>query len=204
MFPGGRCEGFSKFRGSTALSAQNSVLAHIARPYANALFDLAVAQKAVSSVEASLDGIGDLIRSNQDFSNLLASPVVASEVKSGVIEAIVAKAKLPELVANFLRTVADNARLFVLPAMIEAFKDLAAKERGELRAEVTSAAPLTKKQLTDLARVLKSKTGKTVTLDTNVDPSLIGGLIVKVGSQMIDSSLKTKLTAMKIAMKEVS
>ncbi len=155
-------------------------------------------------MEASLEGIEDLIRSNQDFSNLLASPVVASEVKSGVIEAIVAKAKLPELVANFLRTVADNARLFVLPAMIEAFKDLAAKERGELRAEVTSAAPLTKKQLTDLAKVLKSKMGKTVTLDTNVDPSLIGGLIVKVGSQMIDSSLKTKLTAMKIAMKEVS
>jgi len=155
-------------------------------------------------VEASLDGVSELIRSNQDFSNLLASPVVASEAKSGVIEAIVAKSKLPELVANFLRTVAGNARLFVLPAMIEAFKELAAKERGELRAEVTSAAPLSKKQLTDLAKVLKSKMGKTVTLDTNVDPSLIGGLIVKVGSQMIDSSLKTKLTAMKIAMKEVS
>ena len=186
------------------MSAQNSVLAHIARPYASALFDLAVAEKAITSVEASLDGVSTLIASNKDFSNLLASPVISSDVKNGVIEKIVAKAKMPKLVANFLKTVARNGRLFVLPAMISSFKDLAARNRDELSAEVTSAAPLSKKQLTDLAKVLKSKMGKTVTLETSVDPSLIGGLIVKVGSQMIDSSLKTKLTAMKIAMKEVS
>ncbi len=158
--PEGWRKGFTKFRGSTALSAQNSVLAHIARPYANALFELAVAQKAVATVETALDGVSDLIDSNQDFSNLLASPIVSSEAKNGVIEAIVAKSKPPQLVANFLRTVAGNGRLFVLPAMIEAFKELAAKDRDELRAEVTSAAPMSKKQLTDLARVLKSKWAK--------------------------------------------
>lgn len=186
------------------MSAQNSVLAHIARPYASALFDLAMAGKAVGVIEKSLDGVSALIESNEDFSSLLASPVISSDVKSGVIEKIVAKAKLPVLVANFIKTVARNGRLFVLPAMIGSFKDLAAKERDELSAEVVSATPLSKKQLSDLAKVLKSKMGKTVTLQTSVDPSLIGGLIVKVGSQMIDSSLSTKLTAMKIAMKEVS
>lgn len=186
------------------MSAQNSVLAHIARPYASALFDLSVEEKSVAKIEASLDGVAAIISSNEDFSNLLASPVISSDEKSGVIEIVVAKAKLPKLVANFLKTVAQNGRLFVLPAMIDAFKDLAATERDELSADVVSAAPLSKKQLTDLAKVLKSKMGKTVTLETSVDPSLIGGLVVKVGSQMIDSSLKTKLTAMKIAMKEVS
>ena len=87
--------------------------------------------------------------------------------------------------------------------MIAAFRVLAAKQRGEVSAEVTSAAPLTQSQVANLAETLKAKIGKTVTLQEHVDPSLIGGLIVKVGSQMIDSSLKTKLTAMKIAMKEV-
>ncbi len=197
-------KGIANFRGFIALSAQNSVLAHIARPYANALFDLSVEEKAVAQIEASLDGVAAMINSNEGFSNLLASPVISTDEKSGVIEKIIAKAKLPNLVANFLKTVARNGRLFVLPAMIDAFKDLAAAERDELSADVVSAAPLSKKQLTDLAKVLKSKMGKTVTLETSVDPSLIGGLVVKVGSQMIDSSLKTKLTAMKIAMKEVS
>jgi F-type H+-transporting ATPase subunit delta len=162
-----------------------------------------VEAKAVSKVEKSLDEVARLIDTSEDFKNLLASPVVSSDDKSAVVDAILAKAGFVEMVANFLRTVARNGRLLVLPAMISSFKDLAAEARDELRAEVTSATQLSKKQISDLARTLKSKMGKTITLNTNVDPSLIGGLIVKVGSQMIDSSLKTKLTAMKIAMKEV-
>ncbi len=192
------------FRGSKTLSAQNSVLTHIARPYASALFDLAVEAGSVREVEAGLDDLAGLIESNKDFSNLLASPVISAEAKIGAVDAILAKAGLPVLVANFVRTVARNGRLFVLPVMIGAFRELSAKERGETRAEVTSAAPLSKTQLSNLSKTLKTKLGKTVTLDTHVDPSLIGGLVVKVGSRMIDSSLKTKLTAMKIAMKEVS
>ncbi len=186
------------------MSAQSSVLSHIARPYAHALFDLAREAKQVKQVEASLDEVSGLIGSEEGFRTLLASPVLSSDEKYGAMQAIVAKAGFPELVGNFLLTVARNGRLPVLETMIESFRELAARERNELQAEVVSAAPLNKKQVADLVRTLKARMGKTVTLDTSVDPSLIGGLVVKVGSRMIDSSLKTKLTAMKIAMKEVS
>jgi F-type H+-transporting ATPase subunit delta len=102
-----------------------------------------------------------------------------------------------------VKVVARNGRLFALPEIIKAFRERAADARGEVTADVTSATPLSASQLTTLAATLKAKIGKAVTLNQHVDPSLIGGLVVKVGSQMIDSSLKTKLTAMKIAMKEV-
>ena len=119
------------------------------------------------------------------------------------MDAILAQAGISATVANFLRVVARNGRLFALPVIIKSFRALAATARGEVSAEVTSAAPLNDSQVADLAETLKQKIGKTVTLEQYVDPSLIGGLVVKVGSQMIDSSLKTKLSAMKIAMKEV-
>ncbi len=186
------------------MSATSSVLATIARPYAHALFDLATEANEVSVVENDLKAIEALVSQSDDFSSFLRSPLIATDVKSAAIDAIVGKSGLSEMAANFMRLVARNGRLFVLPAIISAFYDLAAKARDELRAEVTSASPLSKTQLSSLAKTLKSQLGKTVTLDTHVDPSLIGGLVVKVGSQMIDSSLKTKLGAMKIAMKEVS
>ncbi len=185
------------------MSASSTVVAHIARPYASALFDLATEAKNVPEVEKSLDELGVLIAQSDDFSNFLKSPVIPSNVKIALIDKIVTKAGLPELVANFVRLVAKNARLFVLPAIVPAFDEMAAKQRGEIRAEVTSAVPLNKKQLSSLGATLKKQLSKSVTLDTNVDPSLIGGLMVKVGSRMIDTSIKTKLTAMKIAMKEV-
>lgn len=185
------------------MSAQNSVVVQIARPYASALFDLARDADSVSAVETSLDSFVTLVDASDDFSSFLQSPLISADVKSSAVDAIVAKAKAPELVANFVRMVARNERLFALTTIIAAFKDLAAKERGEVSADVTSAAPLSKEQLKSLADTLKKKIGKTVTLNTHVDSDLIGGLLVKVGSQMIDSSLRTKLSAMKIAMKEV-
>lgn len=185
------------------MSAQNSVVVQIARPYASALFDLAREADSIAAVEKSLDKLMALVGASDEFSSFLRSPVIAADVKIAAIDAIIAKAKAPELVASFVQTVARNQRLFALPAIITAFKALAADARGEVSADVTSAAPLTKEQLDLLATTLKKKIGKTVTLNTHVDPSLIGGLLVKVGSQMIDSSLRTKLTAMKIAMKEV-
>src|SRR5690606_7055528 len=118
-------------------------------------------------------------------------------------DAILGKAKVNPLVGNFLRVVAGNGRLFALDQIIAVFRELTARARGEITAEVTSAAPLTEAQAGALAETLKARLGSTVTLNQFVDPSLIGGLQVKVGSQMIDSSLKTKLAAMKIAMKEV-
>lgn len=175
----------------------------IARPYAQALFDIAQSEGSLDRVEAGLVSIGALSQDSEDFARFLGSPVISAEAKAAAMESILAKAKPDATVANFVKVVAANGRLFALPVMIKAFRDLASAARGEVSAEVTSAVPLSRAQVTSLAATLKAKIGKTVTLNEHVDPSLIGGLQVKVGSQMIDSSLKTKLTAMKIAMKEV-
>lgn len=175
----------------------------IARPYAQALFDIAQGDKSLDKVEQGLVSISDMASESGDFSRFLRSPVISTDAKSVAVDAILKQSKVDPTVGNFVRVVAANGRLFALPAIIKAFRDLAAKERGEVTADVTSAVPLSKAQLSSLAATLKQKIGKTVTLNEHVDPSLIGGLQVKVGSQMIDSSLKTKLTAMKIAMKEV-
>ena len=185
------------------MAAQNSVIVHIARPYASALYDLAQSENSLEAAESGLVSIQTLIAESPDFSRFLRSPVIGAEEKAGVVEAILRKAHTNGLVANFMRLVARNGRLFALPVMIASFRELAAAARGEIAAEVTSAAPLSKDQLDSLAATLKQKIGKTVTLTEHVDAYLIGGLVVKVGSRMIDSSLKTKLTAMKIAMKEV-
>ncbi|HEY8576426.1 MAG TPA: F0F1 ATP synthase subunit delta [Devosia sp.] len=192
-----------KQEGVEALAAQNSVLTQIARPYASALFDLASSENQLASVETSLSDVSRLIGESSDFARFLRSPVIAGDEKATALDAILARTATNPLVANFLRLVAKNGRLFALDAIIVAFRELAAKARGEVTAEVTSAAPLSAEQATSLSETLRAKIGKTVTLNQFVDPSLIGGLQVKVGSQMIDSSLKTKLAAMKIAMKEV-
>nr|WP_210316360.1 F0F1 ATP synthase subunit delta [Devosia oryzisoli] len=185
------------------MAAQNSVLTHIARPYASALFDLAQSENQLAQVETGLSDISRLIGESEDFSRYLRSPVITADVKASALNAIIDKAQVNPLVANFLKLVAKNGRLFALDQIIVGFRELAATARGEMTAEVTSAAPLSEAQASALAETLKAKLGKTVTLNQFVDPSLIGGLQVKVGSQMIDSSLKTKLAAMKIAMKEV-
>ncbi len=194
--------GYSR-RGRAPLSAQNSVLHHIALPYASALYDLASEAKAVSATEESLDSIAKLINESADFASFLRSPVISAAEKREVVDAILNKAKTDQTVSNFLKLVAKNGRLFALEQIIREFKQLTAAERGEVTADVTSATALNKEQLKTLSDTLKKKIGKTVKLNAHVDPTLIGGLQVKVGSQMIDSSLKTKLTAMKIAMKEV-
>ena len=185
------------------MAATNSVVVHIAQPYASALFDLARETGTVDAVESDLVAINGLVGQSADFARFLRSPVITGDEKAGAMDAILAQAGISATVANFLRVVARNGRLFALPVIIKSFRALAATARGEVSAEVTSAAPLNDSQVADLAETLKQKIGKTVTLEQYVDPSLIGGLVVKVGSQMIDSSLKTKLTAMKIAMKEV-
>jgi F-type H+-transporting ATPase subunit delta len=185
------------------LAAQNSVVAHIARPYATALYDLAAETASVEGVESDLVALAGLIGESPDFSRFLRSPVITGDDKAVAMDAILARANVSNITANFVKVLARNGRLFALPTVIAGFRELSAKARGEVSADVTSAAPLSREQVANLAETLKAKIGKTVTLSEHVDPSLIGGLVVKVGSQMIDSSLKTKLTAMKIAMKEV-
>jgi F-type H+-transporting ATPase subunit delta len=190
-------------RGGAALAEQNSVLTQIARPYAAALYELSQSEGSVDAVESSLADVSKLAGESDDFRRFLRSPVISADEKSGAVEAILSRVNLNATVGNFVKVVARNGRLFALPAIIKAFKELAAQGRGEVTAEVTSAAALSAAQLKAHAETLKQKLGKTVTLTEHVDPSLIGGLQVKVGSQMIDSSLKTKLTAIKVAMKEV-
>ncbi len=185
------------------MAEQIGVLTQIARPYASALYELAKADDVLGPVESGLSDIEKLAGESPEFRQFLRSPVISADAKATAIDAILAKAKPHAMVANVVKVVARNGRLFALPAVIAEFKRLAAGSRGEVSAEVTSAAPLSGDQLKSLADTLKAKIGKTVTLTEHVDPSLIGGLVVKVGSQMIDSSLKTKLAAMKIAMKEV-
>ena len=186
------------------MSATRSVLSKIARPYASALFDLASESNAVPAVEADLDAIAGLVSSSDDFSRFLVSPTITTDAKSAALNSIIEKIGPVEIVANTLRLVARNGRLFALTEIIAEFKRLAAIARNEVSAEVVSAAPLSDQQQGELVRVLKERIGKEITLNTRVDESLIGGLVVKVGSQMIDTSLKTKLSAMKIAMKGVS
>jgi F-type H+-transporting ATPase subunit delta len=175
----------------------------IARPYAQALFDLAKSENTVEAVEKGLVEFGQMASESEDFARFLRSPVISADDKAAALEKILSGANVDATVANFLRVIARNGRLFALPATIKAYRDLSAGARGEVSADVTSAAPLSAAQLKTLAETLKAKVGKTVTLNEHVDPSLIGGLVVKVGSRMIDSSLKTKLAAMKVAMKEV-
>jgi F-type H+-transporting ATPase subunit delta len=189
--------------GVAALAAQNSVLTQIARPYASALFDLAESENQLASVETSLSDLSRLIGESGDFARFLRSPVISADDKAKALNALLAKGQTNALVANFLKLIAKNGRLFALDTVIGSFRELAAKARGEVTADVTSAAALSAEQAVALRETLTAKLGKAVTLNQFVDPSLIGGLQVKVGSQMIDSSLKTKLTAMKIAMKEV-
>jgi F-type H+-transporting ATPase subunit delta len=185
------------------LAAQDSVISQIARPYAAALFDIAGTDGRVDAVEAELNGFDQLATESDDFARFLSSPVIGSEAKARALEPILTQSGASATVGNFLRVVARNGRLFALPAITRAYRALAAQARGETTAEVTSAAPLTPAQRTALAETLKARIGKTVSLTEHVDPSLIGGLVVQVGSTMIDSSIKTKLSQMKIAMKEV-
>ena len=195
--------GRTQRQGGAALAEQTSVVTQIARPYAAALFDLSKSEGSVDAVEAGLVDLQRLSAESEDFRRFLRSPVISAEHKFAAADAILSKANAAPTVANFVKVVARNGRLFALPAIIMAFRELAAGERGEVNADVTSATPLSDAQRASLTDTLKRKIGKTVTLTEHVDPSLIGGLQVKVGSRMIDSSLKSKLTAIKIAMKEV-
>lgn len=186
------------------MAAQDSVLTQIARPYATALFELAQSEGSVGAVEDGLVAISELISESPDFARFLRSPVINAGDKARAVDVILGRAGSIPMVANLVKVVARNGRLFALREIIRNFRSQAAASRGETTADVTSAAPLSQSQLAALAEALKARLGKSVALNTSVDPSLIGGLVVKVGSRMIDSSLKTKLTAMKIAMKEVS
>jgi F-type H+-transporting ATPase subunit delta len=175
-------------------------MASVAGRYASALFDLAKDDKKIEEVEKDLAQFQGLLQESEDLARLVRSPVIASEDQSRALAAVLSKAGAANLTSNFFKLIAKNRRLFAADDIARAFKALAARHRGEVSAEVTTAHALSDEQLADLKAVLKQSVGKDVTLATRVDPSLLGGLVVKIGSRMVDSSLKTKLAGMKAAM----
>jgi F-type H+-transporting ATPase subunit delta len=169
--------------------------------YARALFDLATENKAVPDVAKALSAFQGLIDESDDLKRLMRSPVFKAEDQQGAVEALAAKAGITGLALNFLKIMGKNRRLAAVPGAIAGFHALVAEARGEATAEVTSAEKLSAKQIADLKAALKSVTGQDVALETKIDPSILGGLIVKVGSRMMDNSLKTKLNSLKAVMK---
>ena len=174
----------------------------VAERYASALFELAREDGALDSVAAELGSFAKLLEESADLRSLIRSPAFTSAEQSRAVAAVIDKAGINGLGANLIKAAADNRRLFAVPDMITAYRRLLSRERGEINATVTSAEPLSASQLTDLKAALKDAMGKDVLLDQTVDASLIGGLIVQVGSRMVDTSLRTKLNSMKYAMKE--
>jgi len=171
--------------------------------YANALFELAVEQDSLDSIAADIDAFGGLLEESPDLVRLVRSPVFSTEEQSRALGAVLGKAGIGGMVRNFVALVAANRRAFALRDMVRGFRQLVAAHRGEATADVASAEALSDKQVESLKAALKSVVGKDVSLNATVDPSLIGGLVVKMGSRMIDTSLKTKLNSLRIAMKEV-
>jgi F-type H+-transporting ATPase subunit delta len=177
------------------------IQASLAGRYATALFELARDENHLETVGASVATLRDALRDSPDLKELTSSPLISREDATRTIGAVAHSLALDPITTKFLGVVATNRRLFKLPEIVRAFNMLAANHRGETTAEVTSAHPLTDDQVTALRTNLKSRIGRDVTVDLTVDPTILGGLVVKVGSQMIDGSIRTKLNTLAMAMK---
>ena len=173
----------------------------LAGRYANAVFELARDQKAVDAVSADLSSLRRAIEISPDLARLVRSPVFSAADHAKALGAILEKMGAHPLTTKFILLLAQKRRLFVLNQIIAAYEHLLAKSRGETEAEVTSARHLNDDEITELKAMLKYKLGKEPRLHSRIDPTLLGGLIVKVGSRMIDSSLRTKLEGLRGAMK---
>ena len=173
----------------------------LAGRYANALFELALDQKSVDVVSADLAGLRQAMETSPDLTRLVKSPVFSAEDHAKALKPILAQMGVNELTTKFVLLLAAKRRLSALTGIIRAFETQVAKSRGETEAEVTAARALSDTEITELKSVLKSRLGKEPRLHSKVDPSLLGGLVVKVGSRMIDSSLRTKLDGLRAAMK---
>ena len=189
-------------RGSYVSEAETMVFG-VAERYATALFELASETGELEIVEADIARFETLRRESADLRRLMKSLVFSNEDQVRAIGAVVEAAGLGQTVSNFIKLVASNNRLSAMADMFRGFGQLLADRRGEVTAGIVSAIPLSDGQLADIKRALADISGKSVHVELDVDPSLIGGLVVKLGSRMIDTSLKTKLDALKIALKEV-
>ncbi|MGY6535941.1 MAG: F0F1 ATP synthase subunit delta [Pararhodobacter sp.] len=185
------------------MSEPASISTGIAQRYATAVFDLALESKGLKGLESDIDALQAALASSDELRDMITSPIYTREEQGRVMGALGAKMSLSQTMQGALGLMARNRRLFVLPQVLAALRAMIAEEKGEVTADVTSANVLTKAQADALAKVLKARIGKTVKLNVAVDESLIGGLIVKVGSKMIDTSIRSKLAALQNSMKEV-
>jgi F-type H+-transporting ATPase subunit delta len=186
----------------SALVPENPSVSGVSGRYATALFELARDERSIDSVKDDLDKFEAMLVDSADLKRLVRSPVFSSETQVKALSVVLDKAGISGISANFLKVLTANRRLFAVDQVIRAFRALVAKFKGEATADVTVAEKLSEKNLDALKTALKSVTGKDVALNVNVDPSIIGGLVVKLGSRMVDSSLRTKLNSIKHAMKE--
>jgi F-type H+-transporting ATPase subunit delta len=183
------------------VETSGGIRASLAGRYAIALFELARDQRQIESVGKSLDALSQALVDSKDFNELVTSPLVSREEAGKAFDALAPQLGLDPLTANFLGVLARNGRKSELQSVIRAFRRLAAEHRGETTAEVVTARPLNDDQLAALKQQLRTRAGRDVTIDATVDPNILGGIVVKLGSQQIDASIRTKLNRLASAMK---
>lgn len=183
------------------MDQSSGIQASLAGRYALALFELAPEEKKIDAVGASLATLKQALSESDDLRALIASPLVGRDEQARAAAAVAESLKLDPLTRNFVGVLAGNRRLSKLPDVIRAFALLASSHRGELTAEITSARPLDDGQVDAIKQNLRTRMGRDIAVDLNVDPAILGGLVVKIGSQMIDSSIRTKLNTLAHAMK---
>jgi len=183
------------------VETSGGIRASLAGRYASALFDLARDQRQIDSVSRSLDALSQAMLDSRDFAELIASPVVSREEAGQALAALAPQLGLDPITSNFVGVLARNGRKGQLRAVIRAFGRLAAEHRGETVAEVVTARPLNDDQVAQLKQRLRARAGRDVSIDAEVNPDILGGIVVKLGSQMIDASIRTKLNRLAQAMK---
>ncbi len=185
------------------MSESASISGGIAARYAKAVFEIAKETSNLDSLEGNLDELAGALSDSADLRDLISSPVYSRQAQGDAIAAVAERMGLIPVLRNTLGLMAQKRRLFVLPQLVRTLREMLAAEKGEVTAEVTSATALTDAQTAKLAETLKAQVGSDVKINTTVDESLIGGLVVKVGSKMIDTSIRAKLNSLQNAMKEV-
>jgi len=183
------------------VAAEHAHEAGLAGRYALAVFELAQEERAVETVAADFATLKQLMAESPELTRLIRAPVFSREEQAAGMNGVLHRMEATGLTRRFILLLASKRRLFALADIIGAFSSLVAKQKGEMSAQVTSARPLSDEETAELKSILRSKLAKDVNLETRVDPSLLGGLIVKVGSRMIDSSLRTKLNGLRMAMR---
>ena len=185
------------------LSDQASTSKGVAKRYATALFDLVNETDDISTLEKNVDTLTQAIDESRDLNSLISSPIYSREQQKNAIGAIATKMGMSAVMINALSLMADKRRLFVVPAFLSVLKDLISESKNEITAEVVSAQSLSKGQVEKLGKSLKKNFGKDVKINATVNPTLIGGMVVKVGSRMIDTTIRAKLNSLQNTMKEV-